>query len=101
MGYRVELLGISDFLPVQYTNSSLSSCLDKDCSDTGPIKGLYLKNTRSPCRTLRYYSSHAIQYRTILHGIIRETATSANKKYRSEQKDCSGVGCRSSSAAFE
>ena len=34
MGYRVEILGISDFLQVQYT------CLDKDYSDTGPIKGL-------------------------------------------------------------
>ena len=32
MGYRVELLGISDFLHVQYT------CLDKDYSDTGHIK---------------------------------------------------------------
>ena len=34
MGYRVELLGISDFLLVQCT------CLDKDYSDTGPINGL-------------------------------------------------------------
>ncbi len=41
MGYRVELLGISDFLPVQYTNSN------KDYSNTGPIKGLYLTSTRS------------------------------------------------------
>ena len=34
MGYRVELLEIFDFLPVQYT------CLDKDYSDIGPINGL-------------------------------------------------------------
>ena len=37
MGYRVELLGISDFLPVQYIG------LDKDYSDTGHIEGLYIK----------------------------------------------------------
>ena len=82
MGYRVELLGISDFLRVQYT------CLDKDYSDTGPIKGLYLKNTRSTVkykhkygndvpyrRTVPYCSSHTIQYRyrtvPVWYGTVR------------------------------
>lgn len=45
MGYRVEILGISDFLHVQYI------CLNKDYFDTSLIKGLYLKNTRS---TVKY-----------------------------------------------
>ena len=80
--------------------------LDKDYSDTGPIKGLYLKNTRSTYCTVPYgtvavtqYST--VPYRTILHGIIRETATSANKKDRSEQKGSSGVNGRWYSVTFK
>ena len=100
MGYRVKLLGISEDLPVQYSN-------------TCPMKGLYLKNTRSTVkykhkygndvpyrRTVRYrtvavtqYCTVPVLYHAVLHGIIRETATSANHKispYRREQKGCSG-----------
>ena len=83
MGYRVEILGISDFLPVQYTR------LDMDYSDTGPIKGLYLKNTRSTVkykhkygndvpyrRTVPYCNSHTIQYgRTVLYHIVLHTVS--------------------------
>jgi hypothetical protein len=47
--------------------------LAKDYSDIGHIKGLDLKNTRS---TVKQYST--VRYRIVLHGIIRETATSAN-----------------------
>ena len=72
MGYRGELLGISDFLPIQCI------CLYKDYSNTDPIKGLYLKNTRSTekyqnkCgtdvpyqRTVLYCNGHTIQYGTV------------------------------------
>ena len=56
--------------------------LDKDYSDTGPIKGLYLKSTRST---------------------VRETATSANYNcypYRREQTGCLGRECHGLYAAF-
>lgn len=49
MGYRVELLGISDFLPVRYI------CLDKDYSDTGPIKGLCTYGTRASRLFVSFY----------------------------------------------
>ncbi len=47
MGYRVELFGISDFLPVHTYITQILIALDKDYSDIGPVKGLYLKSTRS------------------------------------------------------
>jgi hypothetical protein len=106
MGYRVELLGISEVLPVPVQYRTVRY------SDTSPInKGLKLKNTRSTVkykhkygndvpyrRTVRYRTVAVTQYctvlyHTVLHGIIRETATSANHKispYRREQKGCSG-----------
>ena len=95
MGYRVELFVISDFLPVRYRYGTVPYstvrryrtliliALDKDYSDTRPIKGLYLKSTRST---------------------VRETATSANCKfspYRREQTGCSGCECQGLSAAFK
>ncbi len=54
MGYRVELFVISDFRPVRYRygtgtvrySTLILIALDKDYSDIGPIKGLYLKSTR-------------------------------------------------------
>ena len=98
MGYRVELLGISDFLPVYYI------CLDKDYSNTGPIKGLYLKNTRSTVkhqnkcgtdvpyqRTVLYCSSHTIQYGTVLDCTVSFVRPQRPRitKYRREPRGCS------------
>jgi len=48
MEYRVELLGISEFLPIKY-------------SYTGPINWLYLTNTRS---TVKIKISVVMTYRT-------------------------------------
>jgi hypothetical protein len=57
MGYRLELLGISEFLLEQY-------------SDTSPIKGLYLKNTRSTVKYKNMYGNDVPYRRTAPYGTI-------------------------------
>ena len=60
MGYRLELLGILEFLPIQY-------------SDTGPIKGLYLKNTRSTVKLKNMCGTDVPYRRTIPYGNVAVT----------------------------
>ena len=60
MGYRLELLGISEFLPVNY-------------SDLDPIKGLYLKNTRSTVKYKNMYGTDVPYRRTAPYGIVAIT----------------------------
>ncbi len=75
MGFRVSFR-------YKYSTRILIA-LDKDYSGTGPIKGLYLKSTRSTAR---------------------ETATFANynfSPYRREQTGCSRCECHGLFAAFK
>jgi hypothetical protein len=104
MGYRVELLGIPDFLSVPLLRYWPYKRIVLEEQTLDHTISTYRTSVRYRIATVTQYSTVRYRTGTILYGSIRETATRANCKispYHRGKKVAPDLSGRRRSAAFK